>query len=84
MQRIFVKQPDLQPPGGEDIGVEGDLARGAGGFVQHDAGDGEAVPVQEAGLGDLLRPQLRRTPASSAAPIHQRSRCHLVDGRRLA
>ena len=51
-------QPDLQPPGGEDIGVEGHLAGGAGGVVQHDAGDGEALPVQEARLRDLLRPQL--------------------------
>jgi len=34
--------------------VEGDLAGGAGGVVQHHAGDGEAVPLQEARLGDLL------------------------------
>ena len=51
-------QPDLQPPCWEDLGVEGHLAGGAGGVVQHHAGDGEALPVQEARLGDLLRPQL--------------------------
>lgn len=55
-------QPDLQPPGGEDVGVEGDLAGGAGGVVQRDAGDGEAVPVQKARLGDLLRAQLSSFP----------------------
>ena len=54
----MIVQPDLQPPGREDLGVEGDLAGGAGGVLQHDAGDGEVVPVQEARLGDLLRSQL--------------------------
>ena len=48
-------QPDLQPPGGEDVGVEGHLGGGAAGVVQHHAGDGAAVPLQEARLGDLLR-----------------------------
>lgn len=48
--------------GWKDVGVESHLGGGAAGVVQHHAGDGEAVPVQEARLGDLLRSpiQLRK------------------------
>jgi hypothetical protein len=45
---MFALQPDLQPPGRKDVGVESHLGGGAAGVVQHHAGDGEAVPVQEA------------------------------------
>ena len=64
-------QPDLQPPGGEDVGVEGHLGGGAAGVVQHHAGDGAAVPLQEARLGDLLRAsqlQLKQPEAGRPRP----------------
>jgi len=41
--------------GGEDVGVEDGVGGGAAGVVQHDAGDGAAVPVQGARLGEVNR-----------------------------